>query len=93
MVGWHLEVMDMSLTRLREMVMNREAWRAAVHGVTKRQTPLSNGTELTVDLQDSVTFMSTAALFTYTHTNVSSFTDSSHTDYCRLLNQVPLGPC
>ena len=76
MVGWHLEVMDMSLTRLREMVMNREAWRAAVHGVTKRQTPLSNGTELTVDLQDSVISMSTAVLFTLTHTNVSSFTDS-----------------
>ena len=76
MVGWHLEVMDMSLTRLREMVMNREAWRAAVHGVTKRQTPLSNGTELTVDLQDSVISMSTAVLFTLTNTNVSSFTDS-----------------
>ena len=76
MVGWHLEVMDMSLTRLREMVMNREAWHAAVHGVTKRQTPLSNGTELTVGLQDSVTSMSTAVLFTLTHTNVSSFTDS-----------------
>ena len=76
MVGWHLEVMDMSLTGLREMVMNREAWRAAVHGVTKRQTPLSNGTELTVDLQDSVISMSTAVLFTLTHTNVSSFTDS-----------------
>ena len=72
MVGWHLEVMDMSLTRLREMVMNREAWRAAVHGVTKRQTPLSNGTELTVDLQDSAISMSTAVLFTLTHTNVSS---------------------
>ena len=76
MVGWHLEVMDMSLTGLREMVMNREAWRAAVHGVTKRQTPLSNGIELTVDLQDSGISVSTAVLFTLTHTNVSSFTDS-----------------
>ena len=76
MVGWHLEVMDMSLTGLREMVMNREAWRAAVHGVTKRQTPLSNGIELTVDLQDSGISVSTAVLFTLTHTNLSSFTDS-----------------
>ena len=33
---------DMSLGRLRELVMNREAWRAEVHGVTKSQTRLSN---------------------------------------------------
>ena len=38
--------MDMSLSELREMVMDREAWRAALHGVTKSQTRLSDGTEL-----------------------------------------------
>ena len=38
--------MDMSLSELRELVMDREAWRAVIHGVTKSQTWLSNWTEL-----------------------------------------------
>ena len=38
--------MDMSLSELRELVMDREDWRAAIHGVTKSQTRLSDSTEL-----------------------------------------------
>ena len=40
------DLTDMSLSELRELVMNREAWRAMIHGVAKSQTRLSNLTEL-----------------------------------------------
>ena len=45
------DVMDMSLSRLRELVMDREAWRASIHGVPKSRTWLSNWTELKIDLE------------------------------------------
>ena len=40
------DLMDVSLSELRELVMDREAWRAAIHGVTKSRTRLSNLTVL-----------------------------------------------
>ena len=38
-------LMDMSLSKVRELVMDREAWHAAIHGGTKSRTQLSDGTE------------------------------------------------
>ena len=41
-IGMKTDSMDVSLSELRELVMDREAWRAAIHGVTKNWTRLSD---------------------------------------------------
>ena len=42
MAGWHHRLEDMSLGEHRELVMDREAWRAAIHEVAKNRTRLSD---------------------------------------------------
>ena len=54
MAGWHHQLIDMSLSKLRKLVMDREAWCAVIHGVTKSWTRLNNWTELMHLLEGSL---------------------------------------
>ena len=85
--------MDVSLSELRELVMNREAWRAEIHGVTKSQTWLSDWTEL--NLNERRTYLLTLDPSQWSYfslpfpfyfllsciTNAAHFTPNSTTSY------------
>ena len=58
---------DVSLSELREMVMDREAWRAAIYGVSKSQTRLSDWTELNWGLLWSLSLKLSQLLFSSQH--------------------------
>ena len=60
MAGWYTNSMDMCLSKLREFVMDREAWHAVIHGVAKSRTRLSNWTE--TELKEAVHHSSYAFL-------------------------------
>ena len=71
------DVMDMDMSKLRELLMDRKAWPAAFHGVAKSQTRLErlNWTELIVALPCCVIFCCTMKWISYTCTYVPSFLD------------------
>ena len=61
--------MNISLSRLQEMVKDREAWHAAVHGVTKSQTQLSDSTTTTITTTTTRIITVTLLLFSHSVTN------------------------
>ena len=72
-----IDSMDMSLIKLREIAKDREAWHAAVHGVTKSRTWLTVWTTTTNSWsQCCINFRRATKWFSYTYTYIHSFSDS-----------------
>ena len=73
--------MDVSLSKFWELVTDREAWRAAVHGVAKSWTPLSDWTELSINYIESVLYISPNGPMTLSPWPQVAFTSSLSSSY------------
>ena len=66
------DLMDVSLSELRELVMEREAWRAVIHGVTKSWTRLSDWTEMNWHFEGNYLFLSLVGCCLWRHTELDT---------------------
>ena len=81
------DLINMNLSKYWELVMDAEAWHAAVHGVTKSQTQLNDWTELTITLQCCISFYCIAKWISCTYI-FSFFGFPSHLVHHRALSRV-----
>ena len=92
MAGWHHWLDDVSLSELWELVLDREAWRAAIHGVEKSRTRLSDWSDLMWKFIYNVVLVSGVQWMIQSYIYIHSFFLKffSHIGFHRILN---IGPC